>query len=78
MVNQLGLKPPRGHRLIVPISIRPALLAAVSIVVTQGPDVIAALSKATIGGHRYQFDKIVAQMETEIRVRQTVSELLQL
>ena len=73
----LNLGPLRRRRLVLPISIRSALLAAVSIVVDQGPDAIQGLAGATIGGYRVQFDKIVSQMQTEIRIRQVVSQLLQ-
>jgi hypothetical protein len=76
-VQQLGIEPPRGGRPIVPLPIRPALLAAVSIVIDQGPPAISALSEATIFGHRLQFEKIVSQMQAEIRARRTVSQLLQ-
>ena len=73
----LGLGPLRWRSLVPPISIRPALLAAVSIVVDRGPDAIEVLAGATIGGYRVQFDKIVSQLRAEIRIRQVVSQLLQ-
>jgi hypothetical protein len=78
IIRRLGLKPPRGARPIVPLSIRPALLAAVSIVIDEGPGAISLLSEVTIFNYRLQFDKIVSQMQAEIRIRQTVSQLLQL
>lgn len=78
-VRRLGLEARQGGgRLIIPLSVRPALLAAVSIVINEGREAITTLSTATIGGYRLQFDKIVAQMQAEIRLRQTVSQLLQL
>ena len=78
-VRRLGLEARQGGgRLIIPLSVRPALLAAVSIVIDEGREAITTLSTATIGGYRLQFDKIVAQMQAEIRLRQTVSQLLQL
>lgn len=77
-VQRLGIAPRRGGPPIVPLPIRPALLAAVSMVIDQGPIAISALSDATIFGHRLQFEKIVSQMQAEIRIRRTVSELLPL
>jgi hypothetical protein len=77
-VQRFDLELPRGSRRIVPMSIRPALLAAVSTVIDQGPDAISVLAEATIGGYRLQFDKIVSQMQAEIRARQIVSQLQQL
>jgi hypothetical protein len=76
-VRRLSLAPLQRRRLILPISIRSALLAAVSIVVDRGPDTIEVLARATIGGYRVQFDKIVSQLRAEIRIRQVVSQLLQ-
>lgn len=76
-VRRLNLGPLRGRRLVLPMSIRPALLAAVSIVVDRGSEAIQALAEATIGGYRVQFDKIVSQMWNEVRIRQVVSQLLQ-
>ena len=76
-VCRLGLGPLRSRSLVFPISIRPALLAAVSIVVDRGPDAIDILAEATIGGYRAQFDKIVSQLRAEARIRQAVSQLLQ-
>src|SRR5215831_8475444 len=49
-VRRLSLAPLQRRRLILPISIRSALLAAVSIVVDRGPDTIEVLARATIGG----------------------------
>jgi hypothetical protein len=76
-VYRLGLGPLRSRSLVLPISIRPALLAAVSIVVDRGPDAIDRLAEATIGGYRAQFDKIVSQLRAEARIPQAVSQLLQ-
>ena len=76
-VRRLSLWPLRRRSLVLPISIRPALLAAVSIVIDRGPDAIEVLAGATIGGYRVQFDKIVSQLRAEIRIRQVVSQLLQ-
>jgi hypothetical protein len=76
-VHRISLGLLRRHGLVFPISIRPALLAAVSIVVDQGPDAIDGLAGPTIGGYRVQFDKIVAQPRAEIRIRHVVSQLLQ-
>jgi len=76
-VHRLGLGPLRQTRLIIPMVLRPALLAAVSIVIDQGPDALEVLSKGPIGGYRYQFDKIATQMHIEARVRIIVSRLLQ-
>jgi len=76
-VRRLSLRPLQRRRLVLPISIRPALLAAVSIVIDRGPDAIEVLAGATIGGYRVQFDKIVSQLRAEIRIRQVVSRLLQ-
>ena len=76
-VCRLGLGPLQRRSLVLPLSIRPALLAAVSIVVDRGPDAIEVLAGATIGGYRVQFDKIVSQLRAEIRIRQVVSQLLQ-
>src|SRR5215471_2136042 len=76
-VRRLSLAPLQRRRLILPISIRSALLAAVSIVVDRGPDTIEVLARATIGGYQVQFDKIVSQLRAEIRIRQVVSQLLQ-
>jgi hypothetical protein len=75
-VRRLGIELPRGGRLIVAMSIRSALLAAVSIVIDKGRAAISALSEVTVCGERYQFDIIVSQMQPKIRVRQTVSQLL--
>lgn len=77
IVCRLSLGPLRRRSLVLPISIRPALLAAVSIVVDRGPDAIEVLAGATIGGYRVQFDKIVSQLRAEIRIRHAVSQLLQ-
>jgi hypothetical protein len=77
IVCRLSLWPLRKRSLVLPISIRPALLAAVSIVVDQGPDAIEVLAEAAIGGYRLQFDKIVSQMRAEVRIRQADSQLLQ-
>src|SRR5271166_2361682 len=68
IVCRLSLGPLRRRSLVLPISIRPALLAAVSIVVDQGPDTIEVLAGATIGGYRVQFGKIVSQLRAEIRI----------
>ena len=76
-VCRLNLGPLRPRSLILPISIRPALLAAVSIVVDQGAEALEVLAGATIGGYRAQFDKIVSQLRADVRIRQTVSQLLQ-
>jgi hypothetical protein len=76
-VCRLNLGPLRSRSLVLPISIRPALLAAVSIVVDRGPEAIDPLAEATIGGYRTQFDKIVSQLQAEARIRQAVSQLLQ-
>jgi hypothetical protein len=75
-VQRLGLEVPRGTRRIVPMSIRPSLLAAVSTVIARGPDAITNLFEATIGGYRLRFDKLASQMQAEIRGRQTISQLL--
>jgi TniQ len=76
-VRRLGFGPLRQTSLIIPMVLRPALLAAVSIVIDQGPDAIKVLSDGPIGGYRHQFDRIVSQIETENRIRLTVSQLLQ-
>jgi hypothetical protein len=76
-VRRLSLRVLQRRRLILPISIRPALLAAVSIVIDRGPAAIEVLAGATIGGYRVQFDKIVSQLRAEIHIRQVVSKLLQ-
>jgi len=76
-VRRLSLRPLQRRRLVLPISIRPALLAAVPIVIDRGPDAIEVLAGATIGGYRVQLDKIVSQLRAEIRIRQVVSQLLQ-
>jgi hypothetical protein len=78
-IQQLGLDlRQRARWLFIPLSIRPALLAAVSAVIDEGADTLLLLSEATLGSYRVQFDNIVSQMQDEIRIRQTVSELLQL
>ena len=48
-VRRLSLRPLQRRRLVLPISIRPALLAAVPIVIDRGPDAIEILAGATIG-----------------------------
>jgi hypothetical protein len=76
-VRRLGLRPIRQTRLIVPLVLRPALLAAVSIVIDLGPDALEVISKGPIGCYRHQFDKIVTEMHIDARVRILVSRLLQ-
>lgn len=46
--------------------IRPALQAAVSLVINRGPDAISAPAEATIGNYRGKFDKIVSYMQPEV------------
>jgi DNA-directed RNA polymerase subunit RPC12/RpoP len=77
-VQRLRIEFPRTGRRIVPMSIRSALIAAVSIVINKGPISIMALSEAAMGVNHPRFDKIVSQMQAEIRARKTISELLQL
>src|SRR6516225_1352208 len=70
--RQRRSRPLQRRQLVLPISIRPALLAAVSIVIDRRPDAIEALAGATIGGYQVQFEKIVLQLRAEIRIRQVV------
>lgn len=77
IVHNLGLGPLRQTSLILPMVLRPALLAAVSIIIDKGSDALHILSEGPIGGYRYQFDQIVTQMQIESRVRVIVSKLLQ-
>lgn len=75
-LHRHGIKIPKTTRRIVPMCIRSALIAAVSIVVDKGPSALVQLSEASMGVNHPRFVKIFSQMQAEIRAHKTVSQLL--
>jgi hypothetical protein len=62
-----GTAIPTATKLIMQMSLRPALLAGVAIVERSGPSIVADLHSRTIGAYRSQFGVISASMLSEGR-----------
>jgi hypothetical protein len=62
LVMDCGKPLPSAARPILSLNFRPALLAGITIVKSQGATMLDMLSQCAIGGNRARFSKLVAQI----------------